>query len=287
MKKNVIVILLLLLTSMNLWGQSLRVELKELSNNLLNYKIIDVREPSYFLESHIKGALNFSSNLTYEKKSINGQITTPNKMQKIIRDLGLDVEDKIVIYDDGTFFDASRVFWTLEVYGFKNVKLLNGGFDFWKELGFQTSTDVLKVKKSNYIASLDNKKLATKFSTQIATRSKSSIIIDARDYDSYVGKASAAKRFGHIPQAINFPATNNIKKDLFKASLKDISELKEIYKNVNKDKKVVLYCSIGKIATSNYFALRELGYDVANYDASWKEWGNDIRLPIVNPSKKD
>ncbi len=287
MKKSVIVILFLLLSVTSFWADNLRVELKELSNSLSSYKIIDVRKNSDFLESHIKGALNLPSNLTYENKSLNGQITAPGKMQEILRNLGLNVLDKIVVYDDGTFFDASRVFWTLEVYGFKNVKLLNGGFDFWKELGFNTSSDLLEVEKSDYIASLDNKKLATKFSTQIAIRSKSSTIIDARDYNSYVGKESAAKRFGHIPEAINLPAINNIKKDLFKATLKDINELKEIYKDVDKNKKVVLYCSIGKIATTNYFALRELGYDVANYDASWKEWGNDITLPIVNLSKKD
>ena len=61
--------------------------------------------------------------------------------------------------------------------------------------------------------------------------------------------------------------------------------LKEIYKNVDKSKKIVLYCAIGRIAATNYFALRELDYDVSNYDASWKEWGNDSSLPITNPSK--
>ena len=39
-------------------------------------------------------------------------------------------------------------------------------------------------------------------------------------------------------------------------------------------------------ATTNYFALRELGFDVAAYDASWREWGNDYNLPITNPSDK-
>ena len=54
----------------------------------------------------------------------------------------------------------------------------------------------------------------------------------------------------------------------------------------DKNKKIISYCDIGKISSSNYFALRQLGYEVANYDASWKEWGNDLELPITNISKK-
>ncbi len=287
MKKSVYILFILIFTNLSIYANNLRIELKELSTNLNNYKILDARSIDNFNESHIKKAQSFPSNLTFQDLSIDGKITEPKRIQKIIRERGIDINDKIVIYDDGTFFDASRVFWTLEVYGFKNLKLLNGGFDYWDTLGFQTSTKLQKVLKSNYIISLNNKRLATKFSTQLATRNKSNIIIDARKNDSYIGKKSVAKRFGHIPKAINIPAVNNIKTDLFKSSLKDIDELKDIYKNINKDNKVIIYCAVGKIATANYFALRELGYDVANYDSSWKEWGNDINLPIVNLSKKD
>lgn len=286
MKKFYQVLLLVFLVNLNLYSNSLRIEIKELSSNLSDYKILDVRDQNTFSIAHIKGSLNFDSSLTYNNKSLDGKITEPNKMQKILRNLGLNIKDKIVIYDDGTFFDASRVFWTLEVYGFENIKLLNAGFDFWKELNYPISQEILVPKQSNYIASINNKKLATKFTTQIATKANSQVIIDARDYDSYVGEKSVAKRFGHIPKAINIPAANNIEKDLFKSKLKDISELKEIYKNLDKNKKIVLYCSIGKVASTNYFALRELGFDVANYDASWKEWGNDSNLPIIKLAKE-
>jgi thiosulfate/3-mercaptopyruvate sulfurtransferase len=208
-------------------------------------------------------------------------------MQSIIQSLGIDINDNIVIYDDGTFFDASRVFWALEVYGFKNVKLLNGGFDSWKQLNYETSHEQPKINKSNYITTIDNQKLATKFTTQIATRNNSQIIIDARDYKSYIGQESAARRFGHIPNAINISAYENLKRVDNISKLKSFDELTQIYKNLKRDKKIVIYCSVGKIASTNYFALRELGFNVANYDASWKEWGNDFNLPVVNLSKKD
>lgn len=284
MKNKILLLLAVFFTTLSLSAQNLRVEINTLSNNLSKYKIIDVRDYEKYKSSHIKGALNLPVNLTYEHKKRNGKITIPSKIQKLVRDLGLKTNDEIVIYDNGEFFDASRVFWTLEVYGFLNVKLLNSGFKEWKEKKLPTSNKIPNPKKSNYIASVDSNRLATKFTTQIATKNPNQIIIDARGYQSYIGKQSSAKRYGHIPKAIHIPAGHNIDKSKLTSKLKNTKKLKHLYKDVNKDKKVVIYCAIGRIASTNYFALRELGYNVSNYDASWKEWGNDFNLPIVNKS---
>ena len=286
MKKFLTLLFLLMVSSLYLQAESLRIELEELQKESTKYKLIDVRDEGVYSLDHLPNALNLSVNLTYNNKSIDGKLTQPTKMQEILQNLGLDVDDKIVIYDDGTIFDASRVFWALEVYGFKNVKLLNGGYEQWKQLGYSTSETIPTPTKSNYIATVNNKRLATKFTTQIATKNPNQIIIDVRKRASYLGKESSAKRFGHIPKAIHIPAIHNIDKNTQMSLLKSPKELAKLYDGVDKNKKVVIYCAIGRIASTNYFALRELGYNVANYDASWKEWGNDFNLPIVNKSKK-
>lgn len=282
MKSNFYLILVLFLTQCSLYAQDLRISINQLSKNLTAYKIIDVRNSEDFSISHIKNSLNFPVSQSYENKRIDGKIIKPNKMQLHLRKLGLDVDDQIAIYDDGSFFDAARVFWTFEVYGFKNVKLINGGFDALENQKLPISSEILKVKQSKYIPSINNQRLSTKFTTQIATRNPNQIIIDARDYDSYIGKKSLAKRYGHIPKAIHIPAVHNLETKEELSKLKEVNALKDLYKDVNKNKKVVIYCAIGRVASTNYFALRELGYDVSNYDASWKEWGNDFDLPIIN-----
>lgn len=286
MLKKIFMLYITIIATVSLSASNLRIESNQLVKNIDKYKIIDVSEKNKFKLGHIKGALNFPINLTYEHKSINGKIVEPTKMQKLIRSLGLNIDDKIVIYDDETFFDSSRLFWTLEVYGFKDVLLLNSSYSQWKKDKLPISTKIIIPKKSNYVATINNKRLATKFTTQIATRNPMQTIIDARDYRSYIGEKSSAKRYGHIPKAIHIPATHNISSNNQITRLKDLKDLKKVYKNVKKDKKIVIYCAIGRIASTNYFALRELGYNVANYDASWKEWGNDFNLPIINLSNK-
>lgn len=279
-------LIILFLSFISLNAEDLRLQIEELSKNISNYKIIDVRPQAVYRQGHIKNALNFPVSLTYDDLSSNGKLTEPKKMQEIVRKLGIDVNDKIAIYDDGTFFDSARLFWSLEVYGFKFVKLLNSGFEEWDNMDLPISEETPQIKESLYIASVDNKKLATKFSTQIATKSPFMIVMDARKYSAYIGEESNAKRFGHIPAAISRPATHNISSANNFSKLKGMKELEELYKDVDKSKKIISYCDVGRVSSSNYFALRQLGYDVANYDASWKEWGNDSELPIVNISKK-
>jgi thiosulfate/3-mercaptopyruvate sulfurtransferase len=68
--------------------------------------------------------------------------------------------------------------------------------------------------------------------------------------------------------------------------MKEFDELAKIYKNIPKDKEIILYCQGGAESALNYIVLKELGYKASIYDGSWKEWGNDANVPIVNPSKK-
>ena len=281
MKALLLTVTLYLFSTLQLHADDLRVSTTELLKSPNKYKVLDVRNFAEYQKGHIPNAINFPVTLTYADNKLNGKLTDPFSMQNIVQNLGLYADDTLVIYGDGSFFDAARLFWALEVYGFKNVKLLNSGYDSWSLEDYPTTTQVPNIVKSDYITIIDSNRIATKFSTQIATKNPNQIIIDARPPKAYKGEVSSAKRFGHIPKALNIPASHNINS----STLKEISELQDVYKDIPKKKKIILYCAIGKISATNYFALRELGYNVSNYDASWKEWGNDFQLPVVNPSK--
>lgn len=263
-------------------AESLRVSPKWLKDNLqlANLVILDVRlEPDYEIE-HIPGAISFPDALTYQQKSTDGRIVEPDVMQRLLRERGVDKNDLVVVYDDGNLIDASRVFWALEVYSLNQVRLLNRGFAGWAQDKYPLTDVVPDIVPSNYVPSIDHRRIASKFSTQLATLNPRQIVVDARPEPAYLGETSTAKRFGHIPSAISIPVHENISSGHGGQSLRSPGELKSLYAGLPKDGKVILYCAIGRVSSTNYLALRELGYDVANYDASWKEWGNDFNLPV-------
>lgn len=66
--------------------------------------------------------------------------------------------------------------------------------------------------------------------------------------------------------------------------MRKLDDLATVYKDLPKDKEIILYCDGGAEAALNYLVLQELGYKASVYDGSWVEWGNDPIVPIENPS---
>ncbi|HYB63326.1 MAG TPA: rhodanese-like domain-containing protein, partial [Thermoplasmata archaeon] len=67
-------------------------------------------------------------------------------------------------------------------------------------------------------------------------------------------------------------------------TFKSREELEALYggQGVRPGTPVITYCRIGERSSHTWFVLRYLlGYpDVRNYDGSWTEWGNLVRMPI-------
>ncbi|ROP26495.1 sulfurtransferase, partial [Pseudokineococcus lusitanus] len=64
------------------------------------------------------------------------------------------------------------------------------------------------------------------------------------------------------------------------------AELEAIYtgeKGLQPGDDVIAYCRIGERSSHTWFVLTHLlGFDkVRNYDGSWTEWGNAVRVPIT------
>lgn len=268
--------------SQSTFSETLRISPEQLKQQLSDNQLIilDARSSKAYQAGHIAGAASFPISLTYKNQKLNGKISQPAAIQKNFRARGISKDSQVIVYDNGDLVDAARLFWVLEVYGLTQVKVLDHGYDDWLNKAYPISLKEPVSTPSQYIATLNHRRLASKFTTQLATRNKNQLVIDARSTSDYVGDTSSAKRFGHIPTALSIPASHNISVAEGVAGLKPISQLTELYSNIPKDKKVVIYCAFGRVSSVNYLALRELGYDVSNYDASWNEWGNDFKLPI-------
>ena len=287
------IILISILFSGYLFGVDAKID-KELPNvvpvswvkeNINNKRlvILDIREYEDYKKGHIKGAVNLPGlkNLFDAKTWMMPKL---DFLKDLFSNAGIDKDSLVVAYDNGEFFWAARLYWILEVLGHENVGILQYSYGKYLKENLETTTKDTIVKVKEFIPRINNSQIQTKLSTLLSIGKKT--IIDGRANTHYQGKESITKRYGHIPTAKNYACTNNFQVTDDGSKMKDFNELEKVYKDLPKDKEIILYCQGGAEAALNYIVLTKLGFKASIYDGSWKEWGSDTSLPIYNPSKK-
>lgn len=248
--------------------------------------LIDARPAKFYEESHLPNAISIPFTSTFVEFGTTGRVITLDKAKSLFSNAGIRNDDLVIAYDGSGMLQASRILWTLEVYGHKKVKLLDGGLKAWQQAGLAVTQDKPAIMTSNYVPSINPDRLATRLTTLLASNKTDAFtLIDAREVEHYEGLKSEAKRYGHIPNAKSIDFRLNINPET--GMLRSNAELADIYSKVDKNKKAIIYCIMGDQSALEYLIMRELGFDVANYDASWQEWGNDLSLPIVEPKPKE
>lgn len=265
-----------------------------LEKNLDNPKvrIIEVStEPGIYERGHIKNSIKFVWH-TDLVDTVNRDVISRAAFTKLAQKAGIDADTTVVLYGDKNNWFAAWGAWIFNLYGQKDVRVLDGGRVKWEKDGRPLTTAVPSFKSGSFVATtLDKSLRATLLRDVLPVAKKPSLakLIDIRGADEYNGKVFAAPGFqelavraGHIPGAINVPWGLNVNAD---GTFKTVAELKKLYadKGVDGSKDIITYCRIGERSSLTWFVLSEiLGYNVKNYDGSWTEYGNTVGVPIVN-----
>jgi thiosulfate/3-mercaptopyruvate sulfurtransferase len=246
-------------------------------------QVIDVRNRADYMAGHITGAINVPVDATFGGGERSDRLAAVSDIRKLLSRSGVHQDKHLVLYDDGSFIHAARLFWVLEVFGQPRVSILNLGYPAWAGRDLPISAEVTIAEPSDYTPRIQPARMATALTTRVALNNPQVAIVDARAPDEYAGERSIAQRFGHIPGAINIPWSDNLQQGADGSRLASLDKLSTLYQEQLGDRQVIAYCNKGKQSALAYFVLRNLGYQVAAYDGSWYEWGNDPSLPIVNP----
>ena len=245
--------------------------------------IIDLGpEKEAYLKGHIPGALfvDWVDDITDLERPIRYNIASKDKIQKLLRRLGVQKDSQIVLYDDLNSRVSTRMYWTLKYYGLTNLKVLNGGRPAWTQADFPMQDDAPQPTASNIVLGAEKSEMAAKLDF-VADRLQNPNVslIDGRPANQYSGAVPGKvfhtgnlhDRLGHIPGAINIFWKDNFNSD---GTFKSVAELEELYKDVTGSELVVTYCNEGLHAVPPWFVLSELlGHgNVRVYDSSMVEW---------------
>jgi len=257
-----------------------------------NIVVLEVRyhPHRYYTVGHIPGAVQVQRFKDLGKNDANPLMMMPSKegFQSRLRAWGVNNDSTVVIYDDSSTALASRAYYLLDLFGFNmdQVKILNGGTTEWSAFE-EMSKEVVKPKLGNVtLKERDDTKVVEwtdVYDDVVSRRDPSVVLLDARPQDMYTGKVVAHSILsGHIPGAINIVSLDGTE------SQKWISEedLASMYKQIDKDKTIYVYCHDGFRMSLAYAQLKSLGYkDVRLYDGGWSHWGNRLSLPTIDGNK--
>lgn len=266
-----------------------------LAQNLDNQqiRIVEVSvNPGLYERGHVPGAVNFSWHQDLNDR-VRRDIVGKEAFEALLSKAGVSQDTTVVLYGDTNNWFAAWGAWVFDIYGVKNVKLLDGGRKKWEAENQPLNNRVPELAATNYKVAKVNTDLRARLSDALAAaEGKSNAkLVDIRSADEYTGKIFAPAgvpelsiRAGHIPGAANVPWGQAVKED---GTFKSAEDLKKLYASAGVDgsKPIITYCRIGERSSHTWFALSKiLGYSVKNYDGSWTEYGNAVGVPITNPA---
>lgn len=250
-------------------------------------KIIDVRPPERYQKEHLPGAVN---TWWQDYMGQKGLVPSPECFAALLSKLGIHSKDTIVLYTDADKHGPAYVahfWWLLDMFGYHNAKMLNGGLEAWQASGYKLTSEVLQVAPGNFkLTKIDTGKLATTEEVWEAVKGHDPnvIILDVREWAEFSGsiQAPGAVRKGRIPGAVWLYWGDVLNPD---KTLKNVDELRKIFnaRGITPDKTIITYCQAGVRAAHTAYVLREvLGYkNVKNYAGSWIEWSQREDLPLA------
>ncbi|WP_146341638.1 sulfurtransferase [Nesterenkonia sp. NBAIMH1] len=222
----------------------------------------------------------------------------PEQFAEFAASKGITPDTTVVFYGDKSNWWAAYALWVFTLFGHKDLRLIDGGRQKWVDEGRELTTDVPSPARSEYpVPAERNDGEFRAYREDVLEQIGSAPLVDVRSPAEYSGEVTSAPGFedkegalrgGHIPTAASVPWARAANED---GTFKSRDELLAIYKDeagVGEADEVIAYCRIGERSSHTWFVLQHLlGYDKArNYDGSWTEWGNAVRLPIVTGTER-
>lgn len=208
---------------------------------------------------------------------------SPDYFESRCREIGVNNDSKIVIYDNQGVYFSPRVWWMFKTMGHGSVAVLDGGLPGWVEEGRVVSKAAKNNQVNGDFHAKPNFELIKSYDQVFQNiDSDDYVVVDARSKGRFDGTAPEPREglpSGHIPKSVNIPYTEVLNGPY----LKNQNELQEVFNNRGlTDKQLVFSCGSGLTACIVAIAQYQLSNQLSPiYDGSWTEWAQIESSPIT------
>ncbi|MBA2380699.1 MAG: sulfurtransferase [Chloroflexi bacterium] len=262
--------------------------------------------PEEYAEGHIPGALYLDTN--WLENPIDWNRRTPEEITTAVRALGITHDTTVVVYGRDTVGDANekwpgrragqiaatRALMILRYAGVSDVRLLDGGYDWWVRAGYPVETALREPtpvtefgltipQHPEVIVDLPEAR-------QILADRDGAALVSVRTWKEHIGRVSGYNYIGPAGR-IAGDVWGNCGSDAYHMQhYRNIDNTMRAYPEIaanwaeagiTPDKWVAFYCGTGWRASETWFYADLQGWNrIAVYDGGWFEWSAD---PANNP----
>ena len=263
------------------------------------------RNRDAYLSGHIPGAIDMDTLALESPETWNRR--SPEELKKAFEQHGITSDTTVIMYgkfmtpDNNDEFPGSaaghigaiRNTMIMLYAGVKDVRVLNGGFQSWKDAGFEITTDdVQKTPVSDFGVKIPAKPeiIVDMPQAKEMLKSKDAELVSVRSWPEYIGEVSGynyIEKKGRIPGSI----FGNCGTDAYHMenyrnpdhTIREEQEVAKIWKEAGiiPDKHIAFYCGTGWRGSEAFYNAWLMGWKrVSVFDGGWFEWSNDPKNPI-------
>jgi len=255
-------------------------------------------------KGHIPGAIDLDTNLLESAETWNRR--SPAEIKRVLRNLGISDTTTVILYgrfsspDNNDPFPGSsagqlaamRCAFIMLWAGVKDLRVLNGGLQSWKDAGLRTAhKETLPQKAADFDLEIP---ACPQYAVDLPEakkmiRSDNANLVCVRSWKEYIGEVSGynyIEKKGRIPDAV----FGNCGSDAYHMenyrnldhTMREFTEIEQLWAEagITLDKHNAFYCGTGWRGSEAFFYAWLMGWPrVSVFDGGWFEWSKDPRNP--------